>query len=117
MRLIARRFRIGTLLGLAASLPGCTQPGSVPYPLNTASPLGPQSAILLPASTYHLVSVRSRPAVAAASSAQDVFCSEPSPDWAVAYGRTLSGGASGGGGGITAAFNVTTTTPAKATIP
>lgn len=83
---------------LAATLSGCKswiRPGTdVPQSLNATPPFAQGSAVLLPGADYHLVTVR-RPV----SSQDDILCSEPSPDWAIAFGTALAGAASGGASG------------------
>lgn len=83
---------------LAATLSSCRswiRPGTdVPQSLNATTPFAQGSAVLLPGADYHLVTVR-RPA----ASQDDILCSEPSPDWAIAFGTALAGAASGGASG------------------
>jgi hypothetical protein len=87
----ARTMVFPTFLGWV--LAGCSpRPGAdQPLPLTTTAPFDPGSAVLLPSGDYHLATVRMRK-----PSGEEVFCSEPSPDWAVAYGRALAAAASGG---------------------
>jgi hypothetical protein len=75
-----------------------------PIPLNTASPFVQGSAVLLPGADYHLVTVRTGPILSRQPDGQvipgqDVLCSEPSPDWAIAFGTAMAGAASGGASG------------------
>ena len=71
---------------------------------NTIS--GSSSAVLLPGADYHLVTVRNH-----GPSNEQVLCSEPSPDWAVAFGKALGATASGKGpGGATGSLNATSST-------
>jgi hypothetical protein len=81
-----------------------------PIVLNPNSISGSSSAILLPGADYHLVTVRTHPG-RAGQPAEPVLCSEPSPDWAVAFGKALGGTASGRGpGGATGSLNATAST-------
>jgi hypothetical protein len=67
------------------------------YPID-----GVTTATLLPASDYDLVTTRPNPTP---NGGPPVFCAQPSPDLATAFGETVQGGASGGGGGVTAGLN------------
>jgi len=66
------------------------------YPMD-----GVTTATLLPASDYDLITSRPSPR----GYGPPVFCAQPSPDLATAFGETVQGGASGGGGDITAGVN------------
>jgi hypothetical protein len=108
---LSRRFRHVhialwlALLGVGQA--GCKswiRPGvDNPIPLNTSSPFGQGSAVLLPGADYHLVTVRTGPIARQPDGqvipGQDVLCSEPSPDWAIAFGTAMAGAASGGASG------------------
>jgi hypothetical protein len=59
------------------------------------------TATLLPADAYVLATTRPSPQ----PGGPPVFCAEPGPDWAAAFGNSYKGGASGGDGGVTAALN------------
>lgn len=63
---------------------------------------GVTTATLLPASDYDLITTRPNPTP---NGGPPVFCAQPSPDLATAFGETVQGGASGGGGGVTAGVN------------
>ena len=101
---LRRKTTLLAVLLMAGGLIGCSQrPGAdVPIvlsaqPYDATLGAGPQS-VLLPSGAYHLVTVRKRP-----YSGEEVLCSEPSPDWAVAFGTALkvsgNGGVSGGASG------------------
>ena len=89
-----RPSRPAAALACATLLAGCAlRAGSdTPIMLNAAVPLGIGSAVLLPGGDYRLVTVRS-------PADTGLLCSEPSPDWAIAFGRAISGNASGSVGG------------------
>jgi len=74
-----------------------------PIVLNTTAPFAQGSAVLLPGADYHLVTVRTgsplRQSDGTVLAGQDVLCSEPSPDWAIAFGTAMAGAASGGASG------------------
>ena len=72
---------------LAAALSAC-QGVDAPILINKSPPFGAGSAVLLPGGNYRLVTVRELPS--------GIFCSEPSPDWAVAFGRAIGGSLSTG---------------------
>jgi hypothetical protein len=85
---------------LTATLPGCRswiRPGTdVPQSLNeNYKPFDRGSAVLLPGADYHLATVRK----GGPNQDEDILCSEPSPDWAIAFGTALAGAASGGASG------------------
>ncbi len=69
------------------------QSGPSAFPID-----GVSTATLLPASNYYLLTTRPGFGVGA----PPVLCSEPSPDFAIAFGNTLKAGANGGNGGLTA---------------
>ncbi len=67
------------------------------YPID-----GVTTATLLPASDYDLVTTRSNPA---RLGGPPVFCAQPSPDLATAFGETVQGGVNGGSGGVSGGVN------------
>jgi hypothetical protein len=82
-------------VAIAGTLGGCIDR---PIPVTSEKPFEPGSAVLLPGGNYHLVTVRQRPSVDGQQN-ETVLCSEPSPDWAVAFGNALSTAVSGAGPG------------------
>jgi hypothetical protein len=103
-----RRIRITLCLALLGmGIVGCRswiRPGSdVPQSLNATSPVERKSAILLPGADYRLLTVRGGPDFRQSDGkvypGQDILCSEPSPDWAIAFGTAFAGAASGGASG------------------
>ena len=74
------------ILVIATGVSGCSdRPGADrPIVLSGTMGLGLQTAVLLPAGDYHLVTVRER-------DGNQVLCTEPSPDWAVAFGSAAGG--------------------------
>ena len=91
-------------LAAACLLLSACQTQTQPIPLGSSLFLT-NSAALLPAGNVHLVTFRDR-------DGHSVFCSEPSPDWAVAFGHSLTGALSasvnGGGGGSVSGSEATT---------
>jgi hypothetical protein len=81
------------------------QPGTHPVTIGPGSPLTGASSVtvpsgqssdygwLLPAGSYHMVTLRSLQA--GPSKGQQILCTEPSPDWAVAFGEALQLSAEG----------------------
>lgn len=98
--MLRRAVDVLLLICFAAIIPGCARrPGAdPPIPLNSTALPAPESAVLLPGGDYHLVTVRQRD-----RNGIPVLCSEPSPDWAVAFGTALGGainvGITGSGSG------------------
>ncbi len=102
------RFVYGAVLALSLSACAAFQNAPVkPIQLTSASipsafPIaGVTSATLLPASDYDLIT--SRPSPAGVN--PPVFCAQPSPDLATAFGETVQGGVTGGGGGVSGGVN------------
>ena len=85
------RHRLASVTAILvfAWLSGCAAPDPKPIDLSSQKLLNPQSAMLLPGGNYRLVTVRQ-------PSSSGILCSEPSPDWAVAFGHAIGGSASGG---------------------
>jgi hypothetical protein len=92
---------------LGGGLAGCkylARPSNdVPQLLNTTPPFERGSAILLPGADYRLAVVRAGPDFRQSDGSifygQDILCSEPSPDWAIAFGNAFAAAASGGASG------------------
>lgn len=120
-----RKYNVtsGLAVCLLLSLSACAlfQRGPVqPVQLSTqgavsAFPIdGVNTATLLPASSYVLVTTRRNPI----AGGPPVLCQEPSPDWAAAFGSSYKGGANGGAGGaaggLTAEADATETDTALA---
>jgi hypothetical protein len=100
-------FNRGLAACLLLSLSACAlfQRGPVqPVELSTQGPVsafpiaGVATATLLPASSYVLATTRPNPGP---NGGPAVFCQEPNPDWAAAFGSSYKGGANGGAGGAT----------------
>jgi hypothetical protein len=76
------------------------RPGTdVPQILSSTPPFAPGPAVLLPGGDYRLAVVRTGPSIRQSDGmlvpGQDIYCSEPSPDWAIALGTAIAGAASG----------------------
>jgi hypothetical protein len=92
---------------LGGGLAGCkylARPSNdVPQLLNATPPFERGSAILLPGADYRLAIVRAGPDFRQSDGSifpgQDILCSEPSPDWAIAFGNAFAAAASGGASG------------------
>ena len=101
----ARYERLSSALRLASALiailfccllSSCDhKTGSTPVSFGAGEPLQSNSGWLLPAGTYHVVTTRLSPVQDPSSSNQQILCTEPSPDWAVAFGAALQLSAEG----------------------
>jgi hypothetical protein len=69
----------------------CGHPDARPVDMGKGASLSTGSGWLLPAGSYHMVTTRPSPM----DSSQQILCTEPSPDWAVAFGEALQLSAEG----------------------
>jgi len=76
------------------SVPGKDKPQTVAFSSVDTSATDKTAAALVPAGDYHMVTLRSQPGADTL-----IMCTEPSPDWATAFGSALAGSLSGGYGG------------------
>jgi hypothetical protein len=89
-KLLKLPYILVTLL-LCFLVSACGHPDARPVDMGKGASLSTGSGWLLPAGSYHMVTTRPSPM----DSSQQILCTEPSPDWAVAFGEALQLSAEG----------------------